>query len=237
MGMPITIEIVDKASEDIVETVFAYFRQVDARYSPFKPDSEVSRINSGLPDAEWSSEMRSILELCELTKRQSGGYFDVFHEGRLDPSGLVKGWAIKNASKLVWDTGYRNYYVEAGGDVQAHGLNDKGKPWAVGIRNPQKINEIIKVVGLSDGGIATSGTYIRGQHIYNPVQGYGQINRVKSLTVIGPDIYEADRFATAAYAMGPKGIAFIEAMPELEGYMVDTNLRATLTSGFERYLA
>ena len=57
------------------------------------------------------------------------------------------------------------------------------------------------------------------------------------LTVIGPDILEADRFATAAFAMGRPGIGFIEERPELEGYMVDAGGRATFTSGFEDYCA
>jgi thiamine biosynthesis lipoprotein ApbE len=59
---------------------------------------------------------------------------------------------------------------------------------------------------------------------------------VVSLTVIGPNVYEADRFATAAFAMGKKGIYFIEQLPGFEGYMIDTSAQATYTSGFERYV-
>ena len=53
--------------------------------------------------------------------------------------------------------------------------------------------------------------------------------------MIGPDVLEADRFATAAFAMGKAGIVFIEQMPGLEGYAVTGNGRATLTSGFGAY--
>ena len=59
------------------------------------------------------------------------------------------------------------------------------------------------------------------------------IEDIVSLTVIGPDVLEADRFATAGFAMGRAGILFIEQTPGLEGYLVDRNGRATLTSGFE----
>ena len=55
------------------------------------------------------------------------------------------------------------------------------------------------------------------------------------MTVIGPNVYEADRFATPAFAMGKKGIDFVENLPGLEGYMVDKDGIATMTSGFEKY--
>ena len=84
--------------------------------------------------------------------------------------------------------------------------------------------------------MATSGTYIRGQHIYNPHNHGQEINDIKSLSVIGENVYEADRFATAAFAMGEDGINFIEQMPGLEGYMVDSGKNATFTSGFKGYV-
>ena len=85
--------------------------------------------------------------------------------------------------------------------------------------------------------MATSGTYVRGQHIYNPKNSDQPVTGIVSLTVIGPDIYEADRFATAAFAMGPAGIIFIEQLAGFEGYMIDPNGLATYTSGFERYVS
>jgi FAD:protein FMN transferase len=86
-------------------------------------------------------------------------------------------------------------------------------------------------------GVATSGTYIRGLHIYDPKKDNQPVNEIVSLTVIGPNIYEADRFATAAFAMGKNGINFIENLPGFEGYMVDNDKKATLTTGFEKYIA
>src|SRR3989344_138926 len=79
-------------------------------------------------------------------------------------------------------------------------------------------------------------TDIRGQHIYNPYHPDAALNDVESLTVVGPTIYEADRFATAAFAMGVDGIRFIEQTVGLEGYMVDASGTATFTTGFEEYV-
>lgn len=93
------------------------------------------------------------------------------------------------------------------------------------------------MLALSNAGIATSGTYIRGQHIYNPRDAADPLTDVVSLTVIGPDVYEADRFATAAFAMGRQGIYYIEKLADFEGYMIDRTGQATFTSGLGRYLA
>ena len=236
MGMPITVETVDAVKTAVLSDIFDYFTAVDNRYSTYKKDSEISLINNGLPKNKFSDEMRTVLELCEQTKQATNGYFDISHNGKLDPSGLVKGWAIQKAAERLLGHGLTNFYIEAGGDIQAHGRNADNLPWLTGIRNPFNTAELIKTIAITSEGVATSGTYIRGQHIYNPLEPDKPLNDIESLTVIGPNIYEADRFATAAFAMGSSGIGFIESMADLEGYMVDTNQIATYTSGFEKYV-
>jgi len=238
MGMPITVEVADaSATEALYDEVFAYFASVDERFSTYKETSEISQINrQEIALAEASEDMQTIFELAEATRQETDGYFDIKHDGRYDPSGLVKGWAIFNAAELVRQRGFQNFYVEAGGDIQAVGKNSQGQKWRVGIRNPFNMKEVVKVLSISDCGVATSGTYVRGQHIYNPKNSGQIITDIVSLTVIGPDIYEADRFATAAFAMGRDGIHFIEKLGGFEGYQIDSNSQATFTSGFLRYL-
>lgn len=238
MGMPITIEITNYVANEPFDQLFNYFRQVDERYSTYKADSEISRINKGLinPD-QYSTEMIEVLRLCEETKQLSGGYFDIKHDDQLDPSGLVKGWAIDNAAKMLKTMGFSDFYVEAGGDIQVEGNNADGLPWQVGIRNPFNIKQIVKVVSLRGQGIATSGTYLRGDHIYNPKDSSDKLSSIKSLTVIGPNIFEADRLATAAYAMGKHGSLFLDALKGFESYQIDETGQATLTKGFMNYVA
>lgn len=237
MGMPITIEVIDStATSAILDTVFGYFKEVDEQFSPYKETSELSQINAGLEKASWSSEMREVLDLCQETSKLTDGYFNIKKDNKIDPSGLVKGWSIYNASKLLDQHNIANYYIEAGGDIQVSGdFKEKNKGWKVGIRNPFQIDEIIKVVTLRNLGIATSGSYIRGQHIYNPLDHNAEITNIVSLSVIGPNVYEADRFATAAFAMGLKGINFINSLDGFEGYMIDNNKIATFTDGFNKY--
>jgi FAD:protein FMN transferase len=238
MGMPVMVEVIDaSASDALVDAVFDYFEYVDNTFSTYKDESEISRINRGeiaLDDA--SDDMRAIFALAEQTRLETDAYFDILHGGKYDPSGVVKGWAILNAAAILAREGISNFYVDAGGDIQMAGRNGEGQAWRVGIRNPFQPDEIIKVLALSDCGVATSGTYVRGQHIYNPRNDADALEEIVSMTVIGPDICEADRFATAAFAMGRDGICFIESLPGFEGYMIDRHQRSTFTTGFERYV-
>jgi thiamine biosynthesis lipoprotein len=238
MGMPISLEVIDASvTETMFDTVFGYFEYVDEKFSTYKDTSEISRINRHeLLLEEFSEDMKTIFALSEQTRLETNGYFSIQHKDIYDPSGVVKGWAIYNAAQILRQEGFKNFYVDAGGDIQMSGRNGQGQNWRVGIRNPFNMDEIVKVLSVTDCGVATSGTYVRGQHIYNPLDEDQLITDVLSLTVIGPDIYEADRFATAAFAMGRSGINFIESLEGFEGYMIDKDKQATFTTGFEKWV-
>ncbi len=247
MGMPITVEILDNNNaKTAIDKVFDYFNYVDQTFSTFKDTSEISKINRKELTVENSSQdMKTVFLLCDKTKQETDGYFDIVNnKGIYDPSGLVKGWAIYNAAQLLKTLGFSDFFVEAGGDIQVSGKNADNEYWKVGIKNPFNKKEIVKVVVLKNNeGIATSGSYERGAHIYNPKERTDALAQVVSLTVIGPNIYEADRFATAAFAMAEEGIHFIETLrhrsgqelPGFEGYAIDNKGIATMTSGFEKY--
>lgn len=229
MGMPVIIETPENVKEVIFKKVFDYFRYVDEKFSPYKATSEVTKINDKRIKDKFSKEMKEILDLSEKTKKETNGYFNIYQNGFIDPSGIVKGWAIYNASKILDELKVKNYYVEASGDIQT-----KGKTWTVGIKNPFSKNEIVKVLHLKGEGIATSGTYEKGNHIYNP---NGILDdEIISLTVIAPNVYEADRYATSAFAMGKDGIHFLESIAGLEGYMINRQGIATMTSGLDKYV-
>ncbi|MDE1924624.1 MAG: FAD:protein FMN transferase [Patescibacteria group bacterium] len=240
MGMPITVEIVggDNAAHAI-EKVFAYFTAVDERFSTYKDTSEISLINRGETLLQnYSNEMKEVFALAEKTKKESSGYFDITKpDGSLDPSGIVKGWAIHNAANLLYELGHTNFYVEAGGDIATSGRTSEDKEWSVGIRHPFEQDKIVKVIYPKGAGVATSGSYLRGAHIYNPHAPEEKLSDIVSITVVGPDVLEADRFATAAFAMGRDGIKFIEQLKGFEAYMIDKEGIATMTSGFEKYLS
>jgi len=236
MGMPVSIEVHDGAvSSSDIEEVFSYFHAIDGIFSTYKQDSEIGKINRGeITPVAYSSEVAKILHLSEETKYLTHGFFDIYQNGKIDPSGIVKGYAIHQAALLLSKKGFSHFYINIGGDIEVAGNNRSGQKWRVGIENPFNRKEIIKVVYLSGQGIATSGTYIRGQHIYNP-KNQQRADEIASMTVIGPNVYEADRFATAAFAMGEQGILFIESLADCEGYMVTKDKKAYYTRGFEKY--
>lgn len=239
MGTPVIIEIINKeAKQELFDEVFDYFKYVDQKFSTYKDTSEITAINNNkIKKDEVSEDMKTVFKLSEETKKLTNGYFDIITpSGKYDPSGLVKGWSIFNASNILKNRGIKNFSVEAGGDIETYGKNEKGKIWCIGIQNPfSEKKEIIKKVYLSGKGIATSGSYIRGEHIYNPKDKYDKLKDIISLTVIGPNIFEADRYATAAFAMGKDGIFFIEKLDGFEGYSIDKNGIATMTKGFDKY--
>ena len=238
MGMPITVEIVDNRAATLIDDAFAYFAMIDQRFSVFKPDSEITALNEGRLSADAvSADMREVLQIAERTRRETDGYFEIRRpDGRLDPSGVVKGWAIRNVTRMIAAAGAGNFLVDAGGDIQSQGKAGNGDDWRIGIRNPFNDAETVKTVRPRGRGMATSGTYARGQHIYDPHRPTRPIEDIVSLTVIGFDVLEADRFATAAFAMGRDGICFIEDQPDLEGYLIEADGIATQTSGFRDYV-
>lgn len=239
MGMPISVEIVGGRS-DAFDGVFSYFEHVDEKFSPFKEGSEISLLNSGrLAPEDLSDDVRLVFDLAEKTKWETDGYFDVRSpKGPIDPSGIVKGWAINNAAAIVRKSGYSDFFIDAGGDIAVGGRNERGERWTIGIRDPFSKAGIVKSISLNGGqGVATSGSYERGEHIWNPKAAGDRLQDIVSITVVGPDVYEADRFATAAFAMGRGGVRFIESRPELEAYSIDRAGIATMTSGFPKYVA
>ena len=240
MGMPVHLEIVDAhAAQADFDAVFDYFTTIDARFSTYKEDSEISKINRReIRPEQYSIEMREVFSLAEEMSKKTNGYFEIHTPmNSIDPSGLVKGWAIQKAADMLRAKGFKNFYVEIGGDIQTNGLNAEGKEWSIGIRNPLNISdkeEVVKVIYPHGKGIATSGTYLRGAHIYNPFITEKPSSYV-SLSVIGPNVYEADCVATAAFAMGEEGMNFLAELPDFEAYAIDPRGIAIYTKGFEEY--
>lgn len=236
--MPVTVDVRDDAAtEDAVDAVFADLRSIDEMFSPFKETSAVSRINAGtLTLADAPALVAEVLALCHRYRELTRGYFDPWHEGRLDPSGLVKGWALARGAAILDARGYRNYFVDGAGDVRTRGSSGGGEAWRVGIRHPVERDKVARVVLARDLAVATSGTYEKGPHIYDPHTGR-PVTDLVSLTVAGPDIVTADVFATAAFAMGPDGVAFVDAQDGYEAFAITPDLEGIFSRGFEALCA
>jgi thiamine biosynthesis lipoprotein len=235
MGMPVTVNVVDLDADDTaLEEVFDDFSMLDRTFSPFLPESEVSRINSGeLALADAGQLVTHAIDLCHMYERATNGYFSAWIGGHFDPSGLVKGWAIDRACAILDRYGYSNYFVDAGGDVQTRGRNTGGGAWRIGVRHPIQRDKVACVVLASGLAVATSGTYEKGAHILDPHDGK-PAEGLLSFTVAGPDILQADVYATAGFVMGIAGLEFVARSAGYEAFAIDRDLRATYTIGFER---
>jgi FAD:protein FMN transferase len=225
MGMPIGIAVRDPRRVD-VEPAFDWLRTVDATFSTYRDDSDICRLDRGeLTIAECRPEVDEVLTRARELERATGGYFSVRPAGRLDPSGLVKGWAIDGAAKKLGEAGAVTFCINAGGDVIA-----RGGPWRVGIRHPIELDKLAAVLTVNDLAVATSGEYERGAHIVDPHTGTRPTG-LQSVTVVGPDLATADAYATAAFAMGADGPAWTASLPGYEALSITTDGKVLQTGG------
>lgn len=240
MGTAIGIDVRDPwVGPEAVEAAFAHLRDVDARFSTYRDDSEISRLARGeLALTDCSPDVRLVLGLCDDLRRTSGGYFDIGRHRRdaaVDPSGLVKGWAVEEAAAILGAAGGRAFAINAGGDVVARGSPDGERPWLVGIRHPRLPDRLAAVLGLSDLSIATSGGYERGEHIVDPHTGR-PATALLSITVVGPSLTDADAFATAAFAMGEAGVGWVAGRPGYGAFGITPDERVVWTEVVEPLL-
>jgi thiamine biosynthesis lipoprotein len=238
MGMPISIQLrgpglrgdgaiaVHDRAAGAVAATFDQLRQVDAVFSTWIPDSQVSRLARGeLALAACDPQVRDVVRLCAEAREVTEGWFDA---GRLpgepdggsdrggrafDPTGLVKGWAVQRACSVLAGTlPEHDVLINAGGDIAVSCGRADTPPWRLGIENPADRAETLARVELRSGGLATSGTAARGHHIISPATGLPATG-LASVSVIGPSLMWADVYATAAFARGPGCVDWLRTLP------------------------
>lgn len=218
-------------SAAVVEDVVAWLHRMDATFSTYRHDSDISRLARGdVTVDECAPEVGEILGLCDRLREITGGCFSAYASGTLDPSGVVKGWAVERAADMLRRAGSRNHSVNGGGDVRLDGGPKPGRPWRIGIADPLRPGSVGAVVTGRDMAIATSGTAERGAHVIDPRTGRPAV-ALASVTVVGPDLTTADAYATAAFVMGGTARDWIEALPRHEAYAVTAGGRTWTTSG------
>lgn len=241
-------------SDEVLERFIDRLRDVDARLSTYRHESEVSRLARGeLAEPDASADLRHVLAACDHLAVVIGGAFDARRhrpDGHPDPSGFVKGWAIEEAAWLLDSAGARNYWINAGGDILARGEAAPGEPWRVGIRHPDRVDRVAAVLAVSDRAIATSGSYERGDHIRDPRSGAraelggvsakvglpGAEAGLRSVTVVGPALAFTDAYPTALFVMGIEGLRWLRSHPDYDAYAISADGQAIWTRGMERYL-
>ncbi|MBB4984295.1 FAD:protein FMN transferase [Streptomyces nymphaeiformis] len=192
----------------------ALLHEVDREFSPFMPDSAVSRLRRGESGrADTTPAVRRVLELCDLAHSRTRGAFDAWADGRPDPCGLVKGWAAERAWRVLREAGATDACVNAGGDVRVGGAPGPAGTWCIGVADPRVSGRLLAVVAGRDLAVATSGTTERGAHIIDP-RTRTPATGLLGATVTGPELLWADVYATAAMVLGAREAhRWITALP------------------------
>jgi len=240
MGTMVSFDVRDPGvPRQAIERAVAHLHDVDRRFSPYKEDSEVSRLMRGqLRFEDASADVLWIMGLCDELARLTDGYFDARRfrpDGLPDPTGVVKGWAVEEAAFILLDEGATNFLVNGGGDIVTRGSPVPGSEerWRIGIQHPTERDKIAVVLAVRDSAVATSGTYERGEHVVDPHTGLPATELV-SLTVVGSSLTYADAFATAAFAMGRKGVEWLANLPDVEAFAITSDDLTISTEGLPR---
>ena len=209
-----------------------WLHAVDARFSTFRPDSEVRAFAAGTLGTP-SPDLVEVVTACDAIAAESAGAFDAHLPGGFDPSAYVKGWSVERAARILRAHGCDHWSVNAGGDVLVASPVGTIRPWRIGVQHPFDPGALATVLHATDLAVATSGRYERGDHLTDPRTG-GAATACASTTVCGPDLGLADAFATAAFVLGEDGPAWVATLPGYECWTVLADGRVLATAGFPR---
>ncbi|MEI7618383.1 MAG: FAD:protein FMN transferase [Actinomycetota bacterium] len=247
MGTIASVHVYDDLSEDQVDAAvsdaLAELERLEQMFSTFRADSVISQVNRGdLNVLDAPPEVIEVLDACTWLEHASNGAFSARREdGSIDPAGFVKGWACERGAARLAASGLSNFMFTIGGDLMVHGEPAPGQLWTVAIADPLHPDVVTRSIDIVDGAVATSGTSERGNHIRlvpttdnrsNTNTNYDNESPLLSLTVIGPSLTWADAFATAAFAMGHKGLEWVAQFVGYEAIAIDRDGEVTTTAGF-----
>ncbi len=231
MGMPVSIDITNCKNEKHFTDAFNKLREIDLQFSPYKPDSELSKYRRGeLSQDELSTDMLRIQESCAQYELLTKGYFSAYYDGNFEPSGYVKSWAIQQVANLFASKGIVTFLINIGGDILAR--SDGSKNWTIAIQDPISQSQLLGMINVKNGAVTTSGLYERGNHIINPLT-KRTTKQLISASVYGKNIITADVLATTCIAMGKsKALSFMESQPGYEALLIDKKGRVYTTKRF-----
>jgi len=231
MGMPISLALRgahtdDDAARGAWAEAMAALHDVDRVFSTHRSDSFVSRLSRGeLALDDCPPEVAEVLSLGELARLQSHGAFDVRRGGRLDPSGVVKGWAVERAARPLRALPDTDFCFGAGGDLVCHVAGPDSPDWRVGIEDPHDPTRVVAVVPVRHGAVATSGPAQRNRRVVDARTG-AVPGAVSSVTVVHDELTWADIDATAAFALGHDAARWLRTRTRRRGLVVWANGRS-----------
>lgn len=148
----------------------------------------------------------------------------------LDLGGMGKEYAVDQVLLLARQLGLASVLVDFGADVRVAGLPPDGRPaWHVGLEDPAKPGTCWCGLAVREGGVATSGDYLRKfelngvryGHIVDLRTGKPVANTVRAVSVLAPSCTQAGMLSTAVFALGPEeGLRLLDATPGTAGVII-----------------
>lgn len=248
-------------TQDVHEDIQQRLQAFDRSLSTFNPHSTISVINQGR-DTVWDEDFTTMYHTAEEITALSHGAFDITvaplvnawgfgfkHKETitpekidslrrikniLDASAIAKGQSCDVIAQLLADKGIHDYLVDIGGEVVAHGHNDCGEPWRIGINKPIDDNtgtrsELEAIITTDNIAMATSGNYRnfyydgeqKRSHTIDPRTGYPVQHSLLSATIVSSSCMRADALATACMVLGAdSALLLIESLPDTECFLI-----------------
>ena len=153
--------------------------------------------------------------------------------------GIAKGYVVDRMAMVLAKEGLEDFLINAGGDIRSAGLREDGLAWRVGVQDPNKQGDLPDVIGLSNGAVATSGSYEiyfdreRVHHHIVSARTGSSPQTSQSVSVAAPTTLAADALATSVFVMEPeRGMEFIESFPQCACLIVDHQGRQMRSKGW-----
>lgn len=239
MGMPISLALRGRHArgrhaDAAWSRVLDVLHDVDRVFSTYREDSVVAAIRRGeLAVADAPEQVQEVLEIAGHAARATDGAFSVWlpsPDGTtvLDPSAVVKGWAVDRSAQALRDLHDTDFCLSAGGDMVCRAAH--GPPWRIGIEDPFEPSRMLATVPVVDGAVATSGTAHRGEHLIDARTGRHP-GVVAQVTVLAASLTWADVDATAASVLGEHAARWLGARAGRTGLVVWADATTTSVGG------
>ena len=185
---------------------------------------------TSLPDKDLAKKAVELINYENIILNKKDKTVFLKNKGmRIGFGGIGKGYAAECAKKILKQNGIESGIVNAAGDLTAWGFQENGKPWTIGIADPNKKESVFSTFNITNTSVATSGNYekfvlIDGKkysHTIDPKTGY-PISGIKSVTIIAENAEIADALATPVTVMGIEvGLNFINQIPNIGCIIID----------------
>lgn len=202
---------------------FGEIQRIEEKFSIFREDSEISKINKGLV-AEMSPECKYLIDESIKYSKLTDGAFDITYrqDKKYDLGGIAKGYAVDRVAEIFKANGIKKAMINIGGNLYLLGYPPKKKYWIIGVKNPMQPDKLIGKLRLDkELGVASSGDYERPGHIINPKTGFPP-DYVLGVTIVAEKAITADALSTGVFVLGTdKGMELIESLHGVEGVIID----------------